>query len=333
MRRSTFLRSALARAALSVAALGVACLPFATIAAAQAWPNRPVKMIVGFAAGGSTDVTARLIAQALSERLGQQVVVENRGGAGGNIGADAVAKVEPDGYTLLLTTSTTHATNPSLYKSLPFNVQRDFAPITLTAFIPNLLVVNPAVPAATVEELIAYAKANPDKLTYGSAGNGSSQHLSAELFKSLAGVRMTHAPYRGGAPAVTDLLSGQIQVLFAPLVEVLQFVEDGKLKALGITTAKRSPLLPSAPAIGERLPGYEVALWNGLLAPARTPPAIIERLNKEVVAALRSEDLKAKLAQQGSEPVGNTPDEFRAFIEAELVKWAKLVQISGAQMQ
>jgi tripartite-type tricarboxylate transporter receptor subunit TctC len=303
------------------------------VAEAQTWPSRPIKMIVGFAAGGSTDVTARLIAQALSDRFGQQVVVENRGGAGGNIGADAVAKAEPDGYTLLLTTSTTHATNPSLYRSLPFDVQRDFTPISLTAFIPNLLVVNPSVPAATVDELVAYAKANPDKLTYGSAGNGSSQHLSAELFKSLAGIRMTHAPYRGGAPAVTDLLSGNIQVLFAPLVEVLQHVEGGKLRALGITTAKRSPLLPSAPAIGERLPGYEVALWNGLLGPAGLPAAITERLNKETVSALRSDDVRAKLAQQGSEPVGNSPGEFRAFIASELPKWKTLVEISGAQIQ
>lgn len=322
------MRSTVIRVALAVAALALA-----GAARAQTWPSRPVKLIVGFAAGGSTDVTARLIAQALSDRLGQQVVVENRGGAGGNIAADAVAKAEPDGYTLLLTTSTTHATNPSLYKSLPFDVRTDFTPITLTAFIPNLLVVNPAVPVRTIDELIAYAKANPDRLTYGSAGNGSSQHLSAELFKSLAGIRMTHAPYRGGAPAVTDILSGNIQVLFAPLVEVLPFVQDGKLTALGITTAKRSPLLPSAPAIGERLPGYEVALWNGLLGPARLPAEIVGRLNRDTVAALRSEDLKAKLALQGSEPVGDSPAEFKAFIERELVKWKKLVELSGAQVQ
>ena len=311
----------------------LATLALAATAQAQTWPSRPIKLIVGFAAGGSTDVTARLVAQALSERLGQQVIVENRGGAGGNIGADAVAKAEPDGYTLLLTTSTTHATNPSLYRSLPFDVRTDFTPITLTAFIPNLLVVHPSVPARSIEELVAYAKANPDKLTYGSAGNGSSQHLSAELFRSLAGIRMAHAPYRGGAPAVTDLLSGNIQVLFAPLVEVLQHVQDGKLKALGITTAKRSPLLPSAPAIGEHLPGYEIALWNGLLGPAKLPREIVERVNRETVAALRSEELKAKLAQQGSEPAGTSPEAFRAFIEAELAKWKKLVEISGAQMQ
>jgi tripartite-type tricarboxylate transporter receptor subunit TctC len=290
-------------------------------------------MIVGFAAGGSTDVTARIIAQALSERLGQPVVVENRGGAGGNIGAEAVAKADPDGYTLLMATSSTFAANPNLYKSLPFDVQKDFAPITVTAFIPNLLVVNPSVPANNVADFITYLKANPDKLNFASAGNGTSQHLSGELFNSLAGVRMTHVAYRGGAPAVSDLLGGQVQVIFAPLVEVIQQVRADKLKALGITTAKRSPLLPDVPTILESLPGYEVALWNGLLAPAKTPPAIIDRINRATIEALRSPEVKAKLAEQGSEPVGNTPAEFKAFIESELVKWRRLVEISGATVQ
>ena len=311
----------------------VAAVLAASGAFAETWPSKPIKLVVPFAAGGSTDVTARLIAQALSERLGQQTFVENRPGAGGNIGADAVAKAEADGYTLLMTTSTTHATNPSLYKSLPFDAKKDFAPISLTAFIPNLLVVHPSVPAKTVQEFVAYLKDNPDKLTYGSAGNGSSQHLSAELFKSLAGVKMVHAVYRGGAPAMTDLISGQIQVLFSPLVEALQHVQAGKLVALGVTTAKRSALLPEVPTIGEVLPGYEVALWNGVLAPVGTPAPIIEKINHARVEALRSEDMKAKLAQQGSEPVGNSPEEFRAFIADELVKWGKLVEISGAKIQ
>ncbi len=301
--------------------------------AQTAWPAKPIRMIVGFAAGGSTDVTARIIAQALSERLGQPVVVENRGGAGGNIGAEAVAKADPDGYTLLMATSSTFAANPNLYKSLPFDVQKDFAPITVTAFIPNLLVVNPSVPANNVADFITYLKANPDKLNFASAGNGTSQHLSGELFNSLAGVRMTHVAYRGGAPAVSDLLGGQVQVIFAPLVEVIQQVRADKLKALGITTAKRSPLLPDVPTILESLPGYEVALWNGLLAPAKTPPAIIDRINRATIEALRSPEVKAKLAEQGSEPVGNTPAEFRAFIESELVKWRRLVEISGATVQ
>ena len=314
-------------------ALALALMLLGQAHAQTAWPAKPIRLIVGFAAGGSTDVTARIIAQALSDRLGQPVVVENRGGAGGNIGADAVAKADPDGYTLLMATSSTFAANPNLYKTLPFDVQKDFAPITVTAFIPNLLVVNPSVPANNVADFIAYLKANPDKLNFASAGNGTSQHLSGELFNSLAGVRMTHVAYRGGAPAVTDLLGGQVQVIFAPLVEVIQQVRAEKLKALGITTAKRSPLLPDVPTILKSLPGYEVALWNGLLAPAKTPPDIIDRINRATIEALRSPEVKAKLAEQGSEPVGNTPAEFKAFIESELVKWRRLVEISGATVQ
>ena len=315
-------------------ALTLAMALTAAAAHAQtAWPTKPIRILVGFAAGGSTDVSARIIGQALSERLGQPVIIENRPGAGGNIAAEAAAKADPDGYTLLMPTSTTFATNPNLYKSLPFNVQTDFAPVTLTAFIPNLLVVHPSVPANNVAEFVAHLKANPGKLNFGSAGNGSSQHIAGELFNSLAGVRMTHVPYRGGAPAVNDLLGGQLQVIFAPLVEVLQLVRADKVRALGITTAKRSPLLSDVPPIAETLPGYEVALWNGLVAPAKTPPEIIDRINKATIDALRSAELKAKLAEQGSEPVGNTPAEFKAFIDSELVKWRQLVEISGATVQ
>ncbi len=302
-------------------ALTLAMVPSAAAAPAQTpWPSKPIRMLVGFAAGGSTDVTARLIAQALSERLGQPVIVENRAGAGGNIAAEAAAKADPDGYTLLMSTSTTFATNPNLYKSLPFNVQTDFAPVTLTALIPNLLVVHPSVPANNAAEFVAYLKANPGKLNFGSAGNGSSQHIAGELFNSLSGGRMMHIAYRGGALAVNDLLGGQLQVIFAPLVEVLQLVRTDKVRALGITTTKRSPLLPEVPTVAETLPGYEVALWNGLVAPAKTPPDIIDRINKATIDALRSAELKAKLAEQGSEPVGNTPAEFKAFIDSELIK-------------
>lgn len=312
--------------------LGTALLA-AAAHAQTAWPTKQIRILVGYAAGGSTDVTARLVGQALSERLGQPVIIENRPGAGGNLAAEATAKADPDGYTLLMATSTTIATNPSLYKSLPFDVQTDFAPVTLTAFIPNLLVVNPSVPANNVPDFIAYLKANPGKLNFGSAGNGSSQHIAGELFDLLAGVRMIHVPYRGGAPAVNDLLGGQVQVVFAPLVEVLQQVRADKVKALGITTAKRSPLLPDVPPIAETLQGYEVTLWNGLLAPAKTPPEIIDRINRAAIDALRSRELRAKLAEQGSEPVGNTPVEFKSFIGSELVKWRRLVEISGAAVQ
>jgi tripartite-type tricarboxylate transporter receptor subunit TctC len=333
MMRRLITRLALAMARLALAVLALALAWSAGAKAEAAWPNKPIKLIVGFAAGGSTDVTARVIGQALSQRLGQPVIIENRPGAGGNIAADATAKADPDGYTLLMTTSSSFAANPSLYKSLPFDVQKDFSPIALTAFIPNLLVVNPSVPANNVSEFIAYLKANPGKLNFGSAGNGTSQHLSGELFNSLAGVHMVHVAYRGGAPAVTDLLAGQVQVIFAPLVEVIQQVRAGSLKALGITTAKRSPLLPDVPSISETLPGYEVVLWNGLLAPANTPPEIIDRINSATVDALRSPEVKAKLAEQGSEPVGGTPPEFKAFIASELVKWHRLVELSGATMQ
>jgi tripartite-type tricarboxylate transporter receptor subunit TctC len=304
------------------------------VAQAQtAWPTKPIKIMVGYAPGGSTDVTARIIAQALSGRLGQPVIIENRPGAAGNIAADATAKADPDGYTLTLATSSTMAANPSLYKSLPFDTQADFAPITLTAFIPNLMVVHPSVPAKNLAEFIAYAKANPGQINFGSAGNGSSQHLSGELFNSLAGVRMVHVAYRGGAPAVNDLLGGQIQVIFAPLVEVIEQLRADKLRALGITTVKRSPLLAEVPTVAETLPGYEIRLWNGLLAPAKTAPEIIDRINRAVIDALRSEEVKARLAEQGSEPVGNSPAEFKAFIGSELVKWKKLVEISGATVQ
>ena len=317
----------------SLALTMAVALTAAAAHAQTAWPTKPIRMLVGFAAGGSTDVSARLIAQALSERLGQPVIVENRAGAGGNIVAEAAAKADPDGYTLLMSTSTTFATNPNLYKTLPFNVQTDFAPIALTAFIPNLLVVHPSVPANNLAEFVAYQKANPGKLNYGSAGNGSSQHIAGELFNSLSGGRMMHIAYRGGALAVNDLLGGQLQVIFAPLVEVLQLVRSDKVRALGITTTKRSPLLPDVPPIAETLPGYEIALWNGLVAPAKTPPEIIDRINKATIDALRSPELKAKLAEQGSEPAGNTPTEFKAFIDSELVKWRKLVEISGASVQ
>jgi tripartite-type tricarboxylate transporter receptor subunit TctC len=311
-------------------------LPLAgrTLAAPSAWaPTRPIRLIVPFGAGGSTDVTARLIADALGPRLGQPVVVENRAGAGGNIGSEAVARAEPDGYTLLLTTSTTHATNPALYGRLPFDVQRDFAPITLTAFIPNVLVVPASKGIGNVRELIAAARRRPGEMNYGSAGAGSSQHLAAALFAARAEMLMTHVPYRGGAQAVTDLLGGKLDLLFSPLVEVLEHVRAGRLTALAITTKERSPLLPDVPPLGDMLPGYEVRLWNGLLAPAGTPPAAIERIAHETNEALRTPQLREKLALQGSTPAGGTPGEFAGFIRDELPKWAELVRISGARIE
>lgn len=293
-------------------------------------PDKPLRIVVPFAAGGSTDVTARLVAGALAERLGQSVVVDNRGGAGGNIGAEAVARAEPDGYTLILATSSTHATNAALYRKLPFNPVRDFTPISQIAFVPNLLVVNPDLPVKSVAELVAYAKARPGQLNYGSGGAGTSLHLAAAVFAYRAGIDMVHVPYRGGAPVALDLVAGKLQVSFSPLIEVLQQVRAGKLRALGVTTARRSALLPDVPAIAEVIPGYEVALWNGIMGPAGLPAPVVARLGSEIVAIVGSQDTRSRLAELGSDPVGSTPGEFAAFVAAEQPKWAELVRISGA---
>jgi tripartite-type tricarboxylate transporter receptor subunit TctC len=301
-------------------------------ASADNWPSKPIRLVVPYPPGGSTDITARVVADNLRPLLGQPVVVDNRPGAAGNIGAEVVAKSAPDGYTLLMATST-HATNPSLYKSLPYDFVQDFAPVSQVTFIPNLLVVNPTIPTANLAEFIAYVKRGRNAVNYGSAGNGSSQHLSGALFNSMVGGKMVHVPYKGGAPATADLLAGQIQAVFAPLVEVISHVKAGKLTALGITTRKRSPLLPEVPAINEVLPGYEVALWNGILAPARCPPDVVQKLNEAIVKVLNQPEVKGKLAEQGSEPVGNSPGEFRQFIEAETEKWKVLVELSGARTE
>ena len=313
-------------------ATGLAALAVGRSAKAQPrWtPDRPVRIVVPFAAGGSTDVTARLVGGALAERLGQTVVVDNRGGAAGNIGAEAVARAEPDGTTLLLATSSTNATNAALYKKLPFNPVRDFTPISQIAFIPNLLVVNPELPVNSIAELVAYAKARPGQLNYGSGGSGSSLHLAAAVFAYRAGIDMVHVPYRGGAPVAADLVSGKLQLSFSPMVEVLAQVRAGKLRALGVTTAKRSALLPDLPANGETIPGYEVALWNGIVGPAGLPAPVVARLGAEIVAIVGSPEMRARLAEQGSDPVGSTPQDFAAFVVAEQPKWAELVRISGA---
>lgn len=293
-------------------------------------PDKPLRLVVPFAAGGSTDSSARLVGQALAERLGQTVVVDNRAGAAGNIGAEVVARAEPDGYTLIMATSSTHATNAALYRKLSFNPVRDFTPISQIAFIPNLLVVNPELPVNSVAELVAYAKAKPGQLNYGSGGAGSSLHLAAAVFAQRAGIDMVHVPYRGGAPVAADLVSGKLQLSFSPLVEVLQQVRAGKLRALGVTTARRSALLPDKPAISEVIPGYEVALWNGIMGPAGLPAPVVARLGSELVTIVGSPEMRARLAEQGSDPVGSTPQDFTAFVAAEQAKWAELVRISGA---
>lgn len=302
------------------------------VLAAEAWPSKPVTIVVPFVAGGSTDVTARMLAGKLRAEFGQSFVVENRGGAGGNIGAEYAAKAGPDGYTLFLATST-NVTNMSLYRNLPFDMIRDFVPVSQVAFIPNILVVHNAVPVSNLAEFLKYIQTTRNKVDYGSAGTGSSLHLAAALFDKLAKGRMTHVPYKGSAPAIIDLLGGHIQAAFPPLVDALPHIKSGKLKALGVTTKNRSALLAEVPAIGEVLSGYEVALWNGIFAPARTPPEIVNRLNESIVKILRQADTKKLLAEQGSEPVGSSITQFKEFVGRELLKWRSLVEVSGARVE
>ena len=304
-----------------------------TSALAQAYPTKPVTIIVPFAAGGTTDILARIIGQALTAELGQSVVVDNRAGAGGNIGGQAAAKATPDGHTLFMGTVGTHAINASLYKKMPFDPVKDFAPLTRVANVPNLLVANPAQPYKSVKDLIAYAKANPGKVNFGSSGNGSSIHLSGELFKSLAKVDMQHVPYKGSAPAVTDLLGNQIGIMFDNMPSAIQHVRSGKLVPLAVTTAKRSPELPSVPTIAEAgVPGYEATSWFGMFAPAGTPVPVLAKLNAAIVKVLAQPDVKKKINEQGAEVYSETPEQFAAFIQAESVKWGKVVKESGASL-
>lgn len=304
-----------------------------TSALAQAYPTKPVTIIVPFAAGGTTDILARIIGQALTAELGQSVVVDNRAGAGGNIGGQAAAKATPDGHTLFMGTVGTHAINASLYKKMPFDPVKDFAPLTRVANVPNLLVANPAQPYKSVKDLIAYAKANPGKVNFGSSGNGSSIHLSGELFKSLAKVDMQHVPYKGSAPAVTDLLGNQIGIMFDNMPSAIQHVRSGSLVPLAVTTAKRSPELPSVPTIAEAgVPGYEATSWFGMFAPAGTPAPVLAKLNAAIVKVLAQPDVKNKINEQGAEVYSETPEQFAAFIQAESVKWGKVVKESGASL-
>ena len=304
-----------------------------TSALAQAYPTKPVTIIVPFAAGGTADILARIIGQALTAELGQSVVVDNRAGAGGNIGGQAAAKATPDGHTLFMGTVGTHAINASLYKKMPFDPVKDFAPLTRVANVPNLLVANPAQPYKSVKDLIAYAKANPGKVNFGSSGNGSSIHLSGELFKSLAKVDMQHVPYKGSAPAVTDLLGNQIGIMFDNMPSAIQHVRSGSLVPLAVTTAKRSPELPNVPTIAEAgVPGYEATSWFGMFAPAGTPAPVLAKLNAAIVKVLAQPDVKKKINEQGAEVYSETPEQFAAFIQAESVKWGKVVKESGASL-
>ena len=311
--------------------LAAVALSLPLLAAAQSWPVRPLRMIVPTAPGGGTDFTGRLVAAKLSEALGQQVVVENRGGGGGSVGADNAAKSTPDGYTLLLGSIATHAVNPALYKKLPYDHLKDFAPVSLIGTVPNAMVVHPSVPVKTMQEFIAYAKANPGKINYGSSGVGSPPHLSMELLRSLAGINLVHVPYKGAGPALADLLGGQVQAMCTSLAGLINFIKSGRVRALGVTTAKRNPQLPDVPTIVESgVPGYEVTIWYAVFAPVATPKAIVQKLNSEMVKALNSAEMKERMALQGMDPAPSTPAELAALVQLETAKWAKAAKDSGA---
>lgn len=316
---------------LACVALSSAGLAFSALAQ-DAWPSRPIKMVVPYATGGNTDVLARLLAQRLSQSIGQEVLVENRPGGNTVVGTDAVAKAPADGHTLLLTTLT-FTVLPSLYEKLPFDPVKSFSPITLAATLPNVLVVNPSLPATTLQQFIDHAKAHPDKLSYASTGSGTSPHLSMAMLLTMTGARANHIPYKGGGPAMTDLLGGHVQAQFVGLPVAKQHIESGKLRALGVTGKTRSAVAPTIPAIGEVLPGYELDTWFGLLGPAQLPPAIVDRIQKELAVALRSPDLREKLIGLGAEPVGSTPGEFAASIRSEIERYRKLVKEAGIKVE
>jgi len=314
-------------------AVAIATISLQAHAQTQAWPSKPIRYVVPFAAGGSTDIMGRTIAEKLSVALGQPVVVENKPGAGGGLGAAEVAKAAPDGYTIMGGTISTHAINASLYKDLPYDPVKDFVAITLIARVPNMLVVNNDVKAKDVAELIKLMKANPGKWNFASAGNGTSQHLSGELFKGMAGVEMQHIPYKGSPPALTDVMGGSVSMTFDNITTAWPLAKAGKLRALAVTTAKRSPVAPEVPTLAESgLPGYEVGSWQGVFAPAGVPPAIVARLNTEIVKIINMPDVQKKIIDLGAEPVGDTAEQFGAFVKTEVVKWGDVVKKSGAKV-
>jgi len=287
---------------------------------------------VPYPAGGPLDTVARLLGQKVSESVKQPVIVDNKPGAGGNIGADAVAKSAPDGYTILMGAVATHAINPTLYASIPYDAIRDFQPVTQVASTPNVLIVNPSIPAGNVREFIAYAKANPGKLNFGSGSTGSAGHLAGELFKTMAGVDMTHVPYKGAAPAMQDLIAGRVQLMFDNYASASAQVKAGKVRALAVTTAKRSTLAPDLPTIAESgLPGFDINTWFGIFLPAGTPREVVDRLHDEFARALNLPDIREKMVNLGAEPVGNKPEEFAAYIRSEAEKYARVIKASGAK--
>jgi tripartite-type tricarboxylate transporter receptor subunit TctC len=296
------------------------------------FPAKPVRFVIGFTPGGPSDILARALGQKLAERWGQQVVIENRPGAGGNLAAEAVARSAPDGHTWLLGNNSILATNQSLYRNLPYDPVKDFAPVALVAVQPNILVVHPEVRANSVSELVSLAKQNPGKLNYASSGAGAAAHLAGELFKTMAGVDIVHIPYKGAQPALTDLIAGQVQLMFATSASVIPYVKAGRLRALAVTTAQRSPSVPELPTVAEAgLPGFEATTWHGVVVPAATPAPLVQRLNQELNSVLDEKDLRERLAALGAEVTTGTPRDFGDYIAREIPKWAKVVKDSGAR--
>jgi tripartite-type tricarboxylate transporter receptor subunit TctC len=313
-----------------------AALAVWAVARAEGFPEKPVRFIVGFTPGGPSDIIARALGQKLAEGWAQQVVIENRPGAGGNIAAEAAARSAPDGYTWLLGNNSILATNQSLYRSLAYDPVRDFAPVALVAIQPNILVVNPAVPATSVKELIDLARAKPGRLNYASSGSGAAAHLAAELFKAMAGVDMVHVPYKGAQPALTDVIAGQAQLMFATSASVIPYIKAGRLRALAVTTSRRSATVPDLPTVSEAgaesgLRGFEAITWHGVVVPRATPAPLVERINADIVRALGARDLRERLEALGAELAPGTPQDFADYIAREIPKWAKVVKDSGAR--
>jgi tripartite-type tricarboxylate transporter receptor subunit TctC len=320
------------RMALGLVLMATSALVFGGEAQAQEFPDRSVTLVVPFAAGGSTDVVARIIGQKMSDDLGQQVIVENVAGAGGNLGADRVARAEPDGYTILMGTVATHALNPLILKTKPYDPEKDFAPVSLLVLVPNVLVVNPELPAKNVAELLALLKAAPEQYSYASSGNGTPLHLSGELFKNMAGVSMQHVPYKGSGPALNDVIGNQVPIMFDNLPSSSSHIKSGTLKALAVTTKERAPSFPDVPTIAETIPGYETYTWNALFAPAGTPKEAIDRLNASAKKALADPAVAEKMNGFSATIVASTPDELAAHVKAELAKWGPVVKNANVQM-
>ncbi|MBX9823203.1 Bug family tripartite tricarboxylate transporter substrate binding protein [Afipia birgiae] len=320
------------RAAIGLIAMGFAAFLSTGSALAQDYPTRPVRWVVGYPPGGATDILARLVGQRLSERLGQQFIIENKPGAGNNVGTEAVVNADPDGYTVLLV-NPANGINASLYAKLSFNFIRDIAPVAGLARVPNVMIVPNDFPAKTVAEFVAYAKANPGKVNMASSGNGTSIHLSGELFKAMTGVEMQHVPYRGSAPAITDLLSGRVQVMFDNMPSAISHIRAGTLRALAVTTESRSPELPNIPTVGDTVKGYEASAWFGMGAPAKTPKEIIAKLNKEINAILAEPEMKKKIADMGGVTLTGPPEDFGKIIVSETDKWEKVVKFAGARVE